>query len=359
MTYTKPLTTDPSPQQPPDQHLNIGDVALSLGAHLPDARLAYVTLGQLNPRGDNAVLVLHGYTSSHRFVLSHDPDNAEGSWGPLIGPGKAIDTDRYFVIAPNALGSSYGSTGPADTNPETGRRWGPDFPALTFEDQVNAQAHLLQRLGVTQVHAVIGLSMGGFGAFQWGIQHPALVRKIVPVLTAPWGALNQAASRQGVESILRASNAWHGGWYYDHMSQMQKTLVDIRQKTLKRYGVPDWLHATLQDADAATQRLEQMATHWARRFDANALLVLRACIDRFDARPQLAGAKAELLYVLSRTDALFPPAIAHETLDRWGCDHTPPSPTKYVEIDSAYGHFASSLDWHKWADALQTFLDQR
>lgn len=337
-----------------DQHLNVGDIALELGQTLPDANLAYVTLGKLNANGDNAVLALHGYTSSHRFILKDDPDNAEGCWGALIGPDKAIDTDRYFVISPNTLGSSYGSTGPGSINPSTGKRWGPDFPALTFADQVNAQMTLLNSLGVNRLHAVIGLSMGGFGAFQWAVQHPAMMRKVIAVLTAPWGSLNQAASHQGVTAVLQASQAWNGGWYYDHLTQMQQTLEEIRIKTLERYGVPAWLHNEWHDPTLVNAKLHDMASHWARRFDANAMLALRAAINRFDARDQLGQAKAQLMYVLCRTDGLFPPSIANETLKRWPESS---SAVKYVEIDSNYGHFASSLDAEKWSTDLRNFIN--
>ena len=348
----------------PDQYINIGDLPLALGGHLPQAQLAYVTLGQLNAAGDNAVLILHGYTSSHRFVLDDDPDNAEGSWGPLIGPGKAIDTDRYFVVSSNALGSSYGSTGPGDINPATGTRWGPDFPLLTFEDQVNAQAQLLRTFGVSKLHAVIGLSMGGFGAFQWGVQHPTMLRKLVPVLTAPWGALNQAASHKGVTAVLQANAAWQHGWYYEQQEQMQHTLAQIRTNTLARYGVPAWLEDQLHDAKQVEQALSDMAWHWAKRFDANALLTLRAAINRFDVRHMLASIEADLMYVLCRTDSLFPPSIAPETMDH--CSDRRSDlyldscrVAKYVEIDSGYGHFASSLDWQQWSGELQTFLQAR
>lgn len=337
-----------------DQHFYVGDIDLELGQTLTDARLAYVTLGQLNATGDNAVLVLHGYTSSHRFVLEDDPDNAEGSWGALIGPDKAIDTNQYFVIAPNALGSSYGSTGPGCINPDTGKRWGPDFPALTFADQVNAQLRLLNALNVKKLHAVIGLSMGGFGAFQWAVQYPAMMRKVIAMLTAPWGALNQAASHQGVAAVLQASAAWHDGWYYDQFEQIQQTLESIRIKTLERYGVPAWLHAELHDPAQVHAKLKEMASHWAKRFDANAMLALRAAINRFDARHELHQAKAELMYVLCRTDGLFPPSIAGETLNRWAKSS---GAVKYVEIDSNYGHFASSLDAEKWSTDLRHFLN--
>jgi homoserine O-acetyltransferase/O-succinyltransferase len=341
-----------------DQHISLGDLPLVLGDKLPAAHLAYVTLGQLNATADNAILILHGYTSSHRFVLEGDPDNAEGSWGPLIGPGRAIDTNHYFVIAPNALGSSYGSLGPGQINPDTGKRWGPQFPALTFEDQVNAQHKLLQTLGVSTLHAVIGLSMGGFGAFQWAVQYPAMMRKVIPVLSAPWGSLNQVASHQSVTVALQTSVGWHDGWYYDHLPQMQKTLEQIRLKTLERYGVPAWLETELSDTDKVQTRLTEMARHWAKRFDANAMLVLREAINRFDVREQLGDAQAELMYVLCRTDGLFPTTIANETLQRWGAQTEAQHSKKYVEIDSAYGHFASSLDWHQWCDELKDFLNQ-
>ena len=341
-----------------DQFFDLGDVSLRLGGTLKGARLAYVTLGRLNDAADNAVLLLHGYTASHRFILPDDPDNAEGSWGPLIGPRKAIDTHRYFVVAPNALGSSYGSTGPSDINPDTGRRWGPDFPDLTFEDQINAQLQLLGALGVRQLHAVIGLSMGGFGAFQWAVQHPAMMRKVIPVLSAPWGSLNQASSHQGVTAILQSSAAWQDGWYYDQADQMQQTLQEIRVRTLERYGVPTWLATQLPDTDKVQARLEEMARQWARRFDANALLTLRSAINRFDVRDSLAIARAELLYVLCRSDTLFPPSIASQTLSRWAKQRQTANPAQYLEIDSDYGHYASSLDWQEWSSQLENFLNR-
>ncbi len=338
----------------PDLEIDLGEMQLALGGKLAQTRLRYVTLGKLNGRGDNAIIILHGYTSSHRFVLQDDPNNAEGSWGPLIGPGRAIDTSKFFVIAPNALGSSYGSTGPGCINPDTGRHFGPDFPALTFEDQVNAQSKLLQHLGVTHLHAVIGLSMGGFGAFQWAVQHPDFARKVIPVLTAPWGTLNQAASQKSVNDVLLANPYWQQGWYYDHLDQLQDTLSLIRINTLERYGVPKWLANQFEGEAQAHQVLQQMAVSWAKRFDANALLTLRNAINRFDVRDKLSQTTAQFLYVLCNTDSLFPPTIAQETLSRLPVRENSP---QYVEINSAYGHFASSLDWQLWATDLANFLN--
>jgi homoserine O-acetyltransferase len=337
-----------------DQLFSLGDFPLSLGGRLNDARLSFVTLGKLNAKANNAILILHGYTSSHRFILPDDPDSAEGSWSPLIGPGKAIDTDRYFVISPNCLGSSYGSTGPADINPQTGEPYGPDFPDIQFEDAVLAQKRLLEHLGVAQLHAVVGLSMGGFGAFQWAVQYPSFVRKVIAVLTAPWGGLNTAASRSGVSAVLENNPHWNNGYIYERPEVMYDTLKDIRINTLKRYGVPAWLKTQFTDDHQAQQALQAMAQRWARRFDPNAMIVLRRAIDRFDVRHRLANCQAHVLYLLASTDQLFPPSIASSTLEPLKAAGRA---VRYIEIASEYGHYASSLDWHKWANELQAFIN--
>ncbi len=335
-----------------DQYFSLGNVALKLGGHLNSAQLCYVTLGSLNAAADNAILILHGYTSSHRFVVQGDPDAAEGSWADLVGPGKAIDTDRYFVVSPNALGSSYGSTGPGSDNPMTNTPYGPDFPALEFEDMVTAQRQLLDHLGVKHLKAVIGLSMGGFEAFQWAVQYPNDMDLVIPVLTAPWGNINAQAS-QGVLDLLQNDPNWHDGWIYDDPSRMLATMEKIRINTLKRYGVPAWLATQDSDATSVDQALEQMAKRWALRFDPNAMICLRHAINRFDVRARLPLIKAQVLYVLASTDQLFPPSIAKFTLDPLREAKRSPA---YTEISSDYGHLASSLDWQAWAEPLAAFL---
>jgi len=355
MTTPLPQTTDSDANGiPADKYFQLGNVDLSLGGQLYSAQLCYVTLGTLNAAGDNAILVLHGYTSSHRFILAGDPEGAEGSWGELVGPGKAIDTDRYFVVAPNALGSSYGSTGPGSDNPVTNTPYGPDYPALQFEDMVTAQHQLLKSLGVTRLAAVIGLSMGGFGAFQWAVQYPDFLDKVVPVLTAPWGSINASANQGAVQDRLKADPNWNDGWYYEKPDAMQETLSRIRVDTLTRYGVPAWLSQQHQDPVKVQTELEQMAQRWAARFDANALIILRQAINRFDVRVSLSNIKADVLYVLCDTDQLFSPAIANDTLVPLKAAGGNPT---YFEIKSNYGHLASSLDWQKWAPTLTSFLD--
>ena len=168
---------------------DIGDLSLRSGAVLRSAQLAYTTYGRLAPDGRNAVLLTHGYTSSQhmagRYAGAGPETGAEGSWDGLVGPGKAIDTDRLFVVSSNMLGSSFGSTNAAFANPATGKPYGPDFPDITLVDVVNAQKALLDGLGVKHLLAVAGPSFGGYQAFQWGVTHPDFMDGLVAVVSAP------------------------------------------------------------------------------------------------------------------------------------------------------------------------------
>ena len=162
----------------------IGDLRLESGAVLPDVKLAYVTYGTLAPDGRNAVLLTHGYTSSHLFADGGE-GSSEGSWGYLVGPGRAIDTDRYYVVSSNMLGSAFGSTAPRSINPATGREYGPDFPDITLPDIVTAQKKLLEGLGVRHLAAVVGPSFGGFQGFAWGVTFPDFVDRLGIAVSAP------------------------------------------------------------------------------------------------------------------------------------------------------------------------------
>src|SRR5258707_10115886 len=157
---------------------------LESGEILPELKLTYETYGTLAPNGRNTILVTHGYTSS-QHAAGLDANGEAGWWDGLIGPRKAIDTDKYFVVSSNMLGSSYGSTAPASVNPKTGMRYGPDFPDYSLVDIVTAQHALLDALGVKHLVAVAGLSFGGYQAFQWGVTFPDAMAGIVPLVPAP------------------------------------------------------------------------------------------------------------------------------------------------------------------------------
>jgi len=189
---------------------------LKSGGVLPQYDLVYETYGTLNAARSNAVLVCHALSGSHHVAGKHADSGAEGWWDNLVGPGKPLDTCRFFVIGVNNLGGCYGSTGPNCINPTTGKPWGADFPFVTVEDWVDAQARLADRLGIERFAAVVGGSLGGMQALSWTLQYPdrvahALVIASAPKLTAQNIAFNEVAR----QAILKDPE-FHGGHYYEH-----------------------------------------------------------------------------------------------------------------------------------------------
>jgi homoserine O-acetyltransferase len=314
------------------------DFRLQSGDVMPEVTIAYCTRGTLAPDGRNAVLVTHGYTSGHRMIES-GTGTSEGSWGTLVGPGAPIDTNRCFVVCSNMLGSSYGSTNAASRDPRTGKPYGSRFPHITVADIVTAQRRLLQHLGVKHLRAVVGPSYGGFQAFQWAVTFPEDMDGIVPVVSSP-----RAQSTDRVATLLarfERNPNWHGGDYYGTPG-MFDSLLALRVETLKRYGM-----------NAADAEITRVASTWAREFDANSLLILGRAMESYDVTPSLNRIRVPILYVLSRTDVLFPPSLAPgvmSSLRDAGVD------ASYFEIDSDLGHTASGADAAKWAPALRDFM---
>jgi homoserine O-acetyltransferase len=327
------------------------DFKLRSGAVLPELTLAYETYGTLAPDGRNAVLLVHGFTSSHHMAGRTTANGAEGSWDGLVGPAKAIDTDRLYVVSSNMLGSSYGSTNPAFTNPATGKPWGPDFPDITLVDIVGAQKALLDSLGVKHLVAVAGPSFGGYQTFQWGVTYPDFMDGLVAVVSAPKGSGGEAAVKSLVDQLAKDPN-WNGGWYYDK-GGIQAALTDMRIATLKRYGIDEQLAAQFPDKAAREAEIKKRAETWSKVFDGNSLVSLRKASVRYDAEKDLAKMKAKVLYVLSRTDKLFPPSIAPGVMAKL---KEAGVTADYFEIDSELGHSASGLDAAKWAPRLKTFM---
>ena len=326
---------------------------LDSGRVLPEMTLAYETYGRLAADGRNAILFTHGFTSSQHAAGKYTPaDATAGSWDGLIGPGKAIDTTRYYVVASNMLGSSYGSTAPRSLNPATGKPYGPDFPDITVRDIVRAQKLLLASLGVEHLVAVAGPSYGGFQAFQWAVTYPDFMYGIVPVVTAPKYRTG-AESPQEMIARFATDPGWNGGWYYE-TGGIPKTMAALRYDTLLRYGQNEILAVRIPDETERQARLRQMAETWAREFDPNSMVTLRKALQTYDTTGDFRKIRARVLYVLSRTDKLFPPRIAPEVMDglaKAGVD------AKYVEIDTEFGHSASGPEWAKWGPELKAFLD--
>jgi homoserine O-acetyltransferase len=258
------------------------------------------------------------------------------------------------VICPNMLGSSYGSTNAASIDPATGKPYGPRFPDITLSDIVATQRALLDHLGIDRLVAIIGPSYGGFQAFQWAVNYPDMMRGIAAVVTAP--AVPRERAEGNVERLLAALSKdpnWNGGDYYDRGGVLE-SMIQARIATLKTYGIETRLKDTLSDPREIEGAIRDEAARWARGFDANSLIILAKALRGFDVTPQFSSIKSKILYVLSRTDRLFPPELAPgvmQGLKGAGVD------ADYFLLDSDYGHSASGLDAHKWAPRLRVFME--
>ncbi|NYT61785.1 alpha/beta fold hydrolase [Alcaligenaceae bacterium] len=332
---------------------SIEQYQLASGEVLPDVNVSYITLGTLNQQKSNAVLVLHGYTSSHDFVCGATHASSEGSWASLVGPGKAIDTTKYFVIAPNALGSCFGSTGPGSASPECGQPYGPMFPRIAFQDVVGTQYRLVHHLGITRLVGVVGVSMGGFAAWQWGIQYPGFMSGLVVVLSSLIGSDVVQSGTSSMLNALATNPHWNNGWIYED-DRIRSHLSHLRRQTLLSYGMAEWLAKSIPDPLEVDKKISASARMWAEEFDPNSLFILAQAMNDFDVRDCLAGLKAKVLFVLATTDKLFPASSANKTLailERHEID------CQYIELDTQYGHLASGLEWWKWERQLREFME--
>ncbi len=326
------------------------DFRLENGVVLPELKLAYETYGRLARDGRNAVLIAHGYTSDHH-AAGQLAGGGKGWWDGLIGPGKAFDTDRLFIVSSNMLGSSYGSTSPASTNPRTGKPYGPNFPEISLVDIVTAQKALLDHLGVKHLFAVAGPSFGGFQTFQWGVTFPDFMDALIPVVTAPKGSGGEKAVTDLI-ARLSADPNWNGGWYYERGGIVQ-VLTDMRVATLKNYGLEKQLASAFPDPKDREAAIRKAAEPWAKAFDGHSLVVLRRALVRFNAEKDFEKIRAKVLYVLSRTDKVFPPSIAPAVMEKLKAARVDAA---YFEIDSELGHLASGTDAAKWIPTLRKFL---
>lgn len=332
---------------------------LQNGQVLPHLQIAYETYGTLNASGDNAVLIAHGYASHHHAAGFYKPgtspagiDGEEcGWWDALIGPGKALDTNRLFIISSNTLGSSYGTTGPATIDPRTEKPYGPDFPAVTIVDMVNAQQVLLNALGIKCLKAVVGFSYGGYQAFQWAVTYPNMVKGVVVACSSPKGGQNPQVVDNLISRLSQDQN-WNNGHYYDG-AEITNTLTDYRIEMMKFYSTPQWLEKKFPDAASRDAQLRQTSTLWAKTFDGNSLVTLRRAAEYRDSEKDFARIKAKILYVLCRTDTLFPPTIASDVIAK--LQHCKVDAT-YFELDSDHGHVGAISDALKWESALCAFI---
>jgi homoserine O-acetyltransferase len=356
---------------------------LQSGASIRDYDLAYETYGQLNAAKSNAVLICHALNASHHVAgVYAGQDKSEGWWDNMVGPGKPVDTNRFFVIGVNNLGSCFGSTGPMHVNPDSGRVYGADFPVVTVEDWVAAQARLLDALGIQQLAAVMGGSLGGMQALSWTLQYPERVRHAVAVASAPNLTAENIAFNEVARRAIVTDPDFHGGHFYQHGVLPRRGLRIARMIGHITYLSDDVMNAKfgrqLRDAVTShasgyrfsTQEIEFQIESYLRHqgdkfsdyFDANTYLLITRALDYFDpARAfggdltaALARTQARFLLVSFTTDWRFAPARSREIV---GALLDNRRDVSYAEIDAPHGHDAFLLDDARYLDVVRSYFD--
>jgi homoserine O-acetyltransferase len=357
---------------------------LQSGASIRDYSLAYETYGTLNADRSNAVLICHALNASHHVAgVYAGQDKSEGWWDNMIGPGKPVDTDRFFVIGVNNLGSCFGSTGPMDTNPDTGRVYGADFPVVTVEDWVNAQARLLDALGITQLAAVMGGSLGGMQALSWTLQYPRRVRHAVVVASAPNLTAENIAFNEVARRAIVTDPDFHGGHFYEHgvlpkrglrIARMVGHITYLSDDVMnEKFGrelreavtgsVTGYRYST-QDVEFQIESyLRYQGDKFSEYFDANTYLLITRALDYFDpARTHggnlsaaLAAASCQFLLVSFTTDWRFSPKRSREIVKALVDNRRDVS---YAEIDAPHGHDAFLLDDARYMAVIRSYFDR-
>ena len=352
---------------------------LRSGASIRAYDLAYETYGTLNADKSNAVLICHALNASHHVAgVYAGQDKSEGWWDTMIGPGKPVDTDRFFVIGINNLGSCFGSTGPMHTHPDTGRVYGADFPVVTVEDWVDAQARLLDRLGIAQLAAVMGGSLGGMQALSWTLRHPQRVRHAVVVASAPNLTAENIAFNEVARRAIVTDPDFHGGHYYQHgvvpkrglriarmvghITYLSDDVMNERFGRQLREGLD--LRYTTQDIEFQIESyLRYQGDKFAEYFDANTYLLITRALDYFDPAgghngnlsKALAAATARFLLVSFTTDWRFSPARSREVVKALLDNRHSVS---YAEIDAPHGHDAFLLEDARYLSVVRSFFDR-
>ncbi len=346
------------------------------GAVMPSYSIRYETYGTLNAERSNAVLVCHALNASHHVAGWYEDDPKDiGWWDNLIGPGKPVDTDRFFVIGINNLGGCHGSTGPASINPATGKPWGADFPVVTVDDWVQVHARLADRLGIRQFAAVVGGSLGAMQSLQWTLRFPDRVRNSLVIAAAPKLSAQNIAFNEVARQAITTDPDFHGGNYYAHGVVPRRGL-----RIARMLG-----HITYLSDDAMAEKfgrelregefkfgfdvefeiesyLRYQGDKFSTYFDANTYLRITKALDYFDPAmahggnlaAALAGAKARFLVISFTSDWRFSPGRSREIvkalLDN-GHD------VSYAEIDAPHGHDAFLMDDPRYHGVVRAYMN--
>jgi homoserine O-acetyltransferase len=379
-------------------------LALQSGASIRGYSLAYETYGTLNAHRTNAVLICHALNASHHVAGMYEgQEQSEGWWDTMIGPGKPVDTDRFFVIGVNNLGSCFGSTGPMHMNPDTGKVYGADFPVVTVEDWVDAQARLLDALGIATLAAVMGGSLGGMQALSWTLQYPNRVRHAVVVASAPNLTAENIAFNEVARRAIVTDPDFHGGHFYEHRVLPKRGLRIARmighitylsddvmnekfgrqlrerinpgaaeeggpaapgpQGTAGARSVGDYLYSTQDIEFQIESYLRYQGDKFSEYFDANTYLLITRALDYFDPARRhngnltkaLAPATARFLLVSFLTDWRFAPRRSREIVKALLDNRRDVS---YAEIDAPHGHDAFLLEDQRYMGVVRSYFDR-
>jgi homoserine O-acetyltransferase len=355
---------------------------LQSGASIRDYALSYETYGELNADKSNAVLICHALNASHHVAgVYAGQDKSEGWWNNMIGPGKPVDTDRFFVIGVNNLGSCFGSTGPMHLNPDTGLVYGADFPVMTVEDWVNAQARLLDALGIAQLAAVMGGSLGGMQALSWTLQHPERVKHAVVVASAPNLTAENIAFNEVARRAIVTDPDFHDGHFYrhgvipkrglriarmiGHITYLSDDVMNEKFGRQLREAVTDnatgYRYST-QDVEFQIESyLRYQGDKFSEYFDANTYLLITRALDYFDPAREhggdlsaaLARARCKFLLVSFSTDWRFSPSRSREVVKALLDNQRDVS---YAEIDAPHGHDAFLLDDARYMNVVRSYF---
>ena len=364
-------------------------LALQSGASVRDYALAYETCGTLNAERSNAVLICHALNASHHVAGSYAGQaDSTGWWDTMIGPGKPVDTERFFVIGVNNLGSCFGSTGPMHVNPDTGQVYGADFPVVTVEDWVDAQARLLDALGIERLAAVMGGSLGGMQALSWTLQYPQRVRHGVVIASAPNLTAENIAFNEVARRAIVTDPDFHGGNFYrhgvvpkrglriarmiGHITYLSDDVMNekfgrrLRNAVASGSDAPDGvdLRYTTQDIEFQIESyLRYQGDKFSEYFDANTYLLITRALDYFDPALKyggslakaLARASAHFLLVSFTTDWRFAPRRSRELVKALLDNRRSVS---YAEIDAPHGHDAFLLEDPRYLGVVRSYFER-
>ena len=349
---------------------------LDSGVDLAPFQIAYQAYGQLNADRSNAILICHALTGDQHVANVHPVTGKPGWWETMVGPGKPIDIDKYFIICSNVVGGCMGSTGPSSTNPATGKPWGLDFPMITLPDMVRAQAMLLDHLGIRKLFAVVGGSMGGMQALQWAAAYPERVFSVLAVACSTRHSAQNIAFHELGRQAVMADPDWRGGRYFEFGTHPRRGLGVARMAAHITYLSDAALHRKfgrrLQDREVPTfsfdadfeveSYLRHQGSSFVERFDANSYLYLTRAMDYFDIAADHDGVLAEAFrgtvprfcVVSFTSDWLFPTSESRAVVHALNASSARVS---FAEIETDKGHDAFLLDVPEFFDISRAFLE--